>query len=87
MTGEMLEIPWTRSPNGWVAGICQGVGERFDIKPNVIRIIWLLSVFFVGAGLVFYIICALCLPVQGREKYARQPKFLGVCYRDRKSVV
>lgn len=81
MTGEILEIPWTRSPNGWVAGVCQGLGERFDIKPNVVRFIWFLSVFFIGAGFVFYIICALCLPVQGREEYARQPKFLGVCYR------
>ncbi len=81
MTGDLLQNPWTRSPNGWLAGVCQGVGERFDIKPNVIRIIWFLSVFFIGAGLVFYIICALCLPVQGREEYARQPKLLGVCYR------
>lgn len=76
-----IKTPWTRSPNGWIAGVCQGIGERLDISPAGVRLLWFLSVWFFGFGIVFYIICAFCLPMQGHEAGAQKPKILGVCYR------
>lgn len=76
-----IKTPWTRSPNGWIAGVCQGIGERLDVSPGGVRLLWLLSVLFFGVGFLFYIICAICLPMKGKEQEAQKPKILGVCYR------
>lgn len=76
-----LNDQWTRSEDGWVAGVCQGLAERFDMNAGALRLLWLFSVLFFGVGFLVYFIFALCLPVEGREEKALQPKFLGVCLR------
>ena len=81
MTQTLMQSKWVRSEKGWIAGVCQGLGERFDIAPGVLRALWVLSVLFLGIGLLFYFICAFCLPVEGREEQAYEPKILGVCAR------
>lgn len=72
---------WVRSNDGWIAGVCQGLGERFDVNPGLLRLIWMASILFFGVGLVFYFILALCLPLEGKEDEALEPRFLGVCSR------
>lgn len=81
MTQTIVQSKWIRSEKGWVAGVCQGLGERFDIAPGILRALWLLSILFLGIGLVFYFICAFCLPVEGKEESANEAKILGVCGR------
>ena len=81
MNAIRLRNQWTRSSDGWLAGVCQGLGERFDMSPGVIRLMWFMSILFFGVGLFFYFICAFCLPVEGHEEDALKPKILGVCYR------
>ena len=81
MEAIRLQNQWTRSNDGWLAGVCQGLGERFDINPGLLRLIWFASVLLFGMGLVFYFICAFCLPLQGHEEEALKPRFLGVCSR------
>lgn len=76
-----LQNQWTRSNEGWVAGVCQGLGENFGINPGLLRLMWAFSILFFGVGLFFYFICAFCLPLEGREEEAMKPKFLGVCAR------
>jgi phage shock protein PspC (stress-responsive transcriptional regulator) len=81
MKAMRLQNQWTRSTDGWLAGVCQGLGEQFDINPAMLRLIWFLSVLFFGVGLIFYFICAFIMPVQGKEERAQEPKFFGVCLR------
>ena len=81
MTQTLVQSKWIRSEKGWIAGVCQGLGERFDIAPGVLRALWLLSILFLGVGLLFYFICAFCLPVEGKEDQAHEAKILGVCAR------
>ena len=81
MTQTIVQSKWIRSERGWIAGVCQGLGERFDIAPGVLRAFWVLSVLFFGAGFLFYFICAFCLPVEGKEDRAYEAKLLGVCSR------
>ena len=81
MTSLVQTSMWTRSSKGVIAGVCQGIGERLDVSPLLIRLLWLGSVFFFGVGLFFYLVCAICLPVEGREQEIMEPKLLGVCYR------
>jgi phage shock protein C len=76
-----LHDQWTRSSEGWLAGVCQGLGERFDINPGLLRLIWFVSIFFFGVGLFLYFVCAFVIPVEGKEDSVLQPKVLGVCLR------
>ncbi|MCJ8275337.1 MAG: PspC domain-containing protein [Bdellovibrionales bacterium] len=81
MTQNVLQSRWIRSERGWVAGVCQGLGERFDTSPGVLRALWMMSILFFGVGLFFYFICAFCLPVEGKEHLVDEGKILGVCAR------
>ena len=45
-----------------IAGVCGGVGQYFNIDPVIIRILWLLSFFGAGAGLLAYIVAWLVIP-------------------------
>lgn len=48
--------------NRKVAGVCGGIGEYLNLDPTVIRLIWVLLVFFAGTGLLAYLIAALIIP-------------------------
>ncbi len=48
--------------NKVIGGVCGGLGEYFDIDPNVIRLISVLLVFFGGLSLWVYIIMWIVLP-------------------------
>ena len=47
-----------------LAGVCGGIAEYLNIDSTVIRIIWIISSFAIGTGLIAYIICALVMPNQ-----------------------
>lgn len=70
---------WVRSSQGWVAGVCQGLGERFGVDPLILRVIWLASVFFAGVGLVLYPMLAFTLPREDQLSSHQRKKILGVC--------
>lgn len=45
------------SRNKQLAGVCGGIAEYFDIDPTIVRIIFVLMVFFaVGSPLLVYIV-------------------------------
>ncbi len=46
----------TRSSNGYIAGICEGLGRNYGINPTVIRLIWLAAVLFFGTGILLYLV-------------------------------
>ncbi len=48
--------------NRVIAGICGGIGEYFDIDPVIIRLIWVVTAFMGGAGLIFYILAWVIIP-------------------------
>ncbi len=78
---KLYSQPWTRSEDGWIAGVCEGIGRQLDVNPGLIRLFWLGSVLFFGVGFLLYFIFAFCLPVEGNEEQARNSRFLGVCSR------
>ncbi len=45
-----------------VAGVCGGLGEYLGVDPTVLRVIFLVSVFVGGVGLVVYLIMWLVVP-------------------------
>jgi phage shock protein PspC (stress-responsive transcriptional regulator) len=45
-----------------IAGICGGMGQYFGVDPVIFRIIWLLLLLGMGAGLVVYLVLWLVIP-------------------------
>ncbi|MDR2571529.1 MAG: PspC domain-containing protein [Oscillospiraceae bacterium] len=45
--------------NRWIAGVCGGIGEYFNIDPTVIRI---LAIIIPGFGWIAYLICVIIIP-------------------------
>lgn len=74
-------LRWTRSENGIFAGVCQGMAEALDIDVVLLRIGWVLSIFLLGFGVLFYIALALALPRRDKVGTAYDDKVLGVCSR------
>ena len=46
----------------WVAGVCGGIAEYFDIDGTLIRVLFILFGFAVGGSLLIYIILWIIMP-------------------------
>ncbi|HSL35176.1 MAG TPA: PspC domain-containing protein [Candidatus Limnocylindrales bacterium] len=47
-----------------LAGVAGGIAEYFDADPTVVRILWILSIFLGGTGLLLYIAMAIIVPLE-----------------------
>lgn len=56
-----------------VAGVCGGLGEYLGFDPTLIRIAWLVSIIFAGAGLFAYLVAAVIIPEETRAHAANKP--------------
>ena len=63
-----------------IAGVAGGIAERFGINSTLVRLAWVLSVFFGGVGVAVYLILWIALPKGtaqipairvAQERYAR----------------
>ena len=54
----------TRSDDKMIGGVCAGLAEYLDIDPTIVRIVWVLMVFFAGFGVLLYVILWLVMPKQ-----------------------
>src|SRR5699024_7030935 len=49
--------------NRMITGVCGGLGEYFNIDPNIIRLFWLiLSISTNGAGIIAYFVSSIIIP-------------------------
>jgi phage shock protein C len=49
--------------NRVIGGVCGGLGEYFDVDPTVIRLLWVLFIFFsFGAAILAYLIAWIITP-------------------------
>lgn len=46
-----------------IAGVCAGLAEYFDLDPMLVRILWLVLIFFAGTGVLVYFILWIALPL------------------------
>ncbi|MBR6830644.1 MAG: PspC domain-containing protein [Tidjanibacter sp.] len=63
-----------RVSNGKIAGVCGGIANYLNIDVTVVRIIFLLLLFFAGGGFLAYLIFWLVAPVEPVEP--EEPKKL-----------
>ena len=47
---------------GKLLGVCEGLGNHFDLDPTVVRIGFILMFFFAGGGILLHLIMALVMP-------------------------
>ena len=45
-----------------IGGVCAGIAEYVNLDPTVIRVLWVLMVFFAGVGVLLYLILLLVMP-------------------------
>jgi phage shock protein C len=50
--------------NRFLAGVAGGVAEYFDLDPSLVRIFFVVSIFFGGLGLLLYIGMAIIVPLE-----------------------
>ena len=48
--------------DGKLLGVCEGLGDHFDLDPTIVRIAFVLMFFFAGGGVLLYLILALIMP-------------------------
>jgi phage shock protein PspC (stress-responsive transcriptional regulator) len=53
----------TRPTDGaMIAGVCAGLAERFGMKPNTVRLLFVLSCLLPGPQFVIYIVLWIIMP-------------------------
>ena len=50
--------------NQRLAGVAAGVAEYFDLDPTAVRVLWFLSIFVGGLGILLYIGMAIIVPLE-----------------------
>jgi phage shock protein PspC (stress-responsive transcriptional regulator) len=53
-----------------IAGVASGLAEYFDIDPSLVRVLWVLSIFFGGLGILAYIAMAIIVPLEPQAGFA-----------------
>lgn len=72
-------MKWVRASDGAIFGVCKGVARSLDISVGLVRLLWIFSVLFLGAGFWFYILLGISLPREDKTAQAMEPYLLGVC--------
>ncbi len=45
-----------------IGGVCGGFAEYLEIDPTIVRLLWILLIFWGGAGLLAYLIALIIIP-------------------------
>jgi phage shock protein PspC (stress-responsive transcriptional regulator) len=46
----------------WIAGVCSGLGRRFGLPPNLVRLLFVLSIILPGPQFVIYLALWIMIP-------------------------
>ena len=56
-----------------IDGVCGGVAEYFGVDTTLVRVLWALSVFFGGAGVVAYLVAMIIVPTNPEDTADEKP--------------
>ncbi len=45
-----------------LCGVCGGIAEYFNMDPTIVRLIFVILTFWIGGGIISYIVCAMMFP-------------------------
>jgi len=52
-----------------IGGVCGGIAEYLEVDPVIIRLIWAVSVFYYGVGVLLYFIAWIIIPRNPEHKW------------------
>ena len=58
----MAEKRLSRSNNKMSGGVCAGIAAYLGLDPTIVRIVWVLMLFFAGFGILLYLILWIIMP-------------------------
>lgn len=58
-------IPKDQGGKSYVAGVCEGIGVRYQIDPTLVRIMFVVTALAVGGGIAAYLLAWMCMPRYG----------------------
>lgn len=75
--GEQLQQMWRTRPvrlprRGPIAGVAAGFGQRYNVDPVLVRVAFVVSTIFGGAGIVLYLMAWLLCSAEGDETSAAE---------------
>lgn len=70
---QMKERLYRSRTDRKIAGVCGGIAMYFDVDPSLVRIAFVVLVFFNGFGLIAYLVCWLVLPEEPLELSSSAP--------------
>ncbi len=56
-----------RPPNRVIAGVCSGLANRFDMRPNTVRLLFVLSCLLPGPQVLVYLALWIVMPDASRS--------------------
>jgi len=56
--------------NRWIAGVCAGLGYRFGLAPNLVRLLFVLSCLLPGPQVLAYLVLWILMPNEERHATA-----------------
>ncbi|GGK98417.1 hypothetical protein GCM10012284_35790 [Mangrovihabitans endophyticus] len=61
---ELTDVNHLSRPRNdrWIAGVCSGLGRRFGLAPNIVRLLFVLSCLLPGPQVVIYLVLWLIMP-------------------------
>ncbi|WP_027342744.1 PspC domain-containing protein [Hamadaea tsunoensis] len=62
MTTSSVPRRLYRPRDRWIAGVCSGLGRRFGLSPNVVRVLFLLSCLLPGPQFLVYLALWIIMP-------------------------
>ena len=58
----MADKKLSRSNNKTIGGVCAGIADYLGLDPTIVRIVWVLMLFFAGFGILLYLILWTIMP-------------------------
>ncbi len=56
----------SRPQDRWIAGVCSGLGQRFGLSANTVRVLFVLSCLLPGPQFVIYLVLWVLMPSEER---------------------
>jgi len=64
--GEHVKRLYRSRDERVIWGICGGMAKYFNTDPVLVRVLWVLSLFLCGLGILAYIILRFVIPLEAR---------------------
>lgn len=70
-----VRIPKKQGGQAKIAGVCEGIGVRYQIDPTLVRVAFVVTTLAFGGGVAAYFLAWMCMPLYGKSSAPIQDLF------------